>query len=205
MVEIYLDKLTDIFFLRQEIMNGKKRQNIKEPKLKIKSDGDSIIIEGVVEEKLEDKEQALELYMQSIEYRKQASTNFNEQSSRSHLIFTISVEVKNLDIKNTSQCKNKEISYINRGKITIVDLAGSENLKNENNKTRQDEGIKVNQSLSALKHVIASLIEKKDHIPYNDNILTKIMKDSLGGNAKTLFIINISPASSAFEQSKNSL
>lgn len=80
------------------------------------------------------------------------------------------------------------------GKISLVDLAGSENLKYEENKTRVSEGIAVNQSLTALKTVIHRLIESKDSrsaIPYRDNPLTMLLKDSIGGTAKTLVIVSI--------------
>lgn len=128
----------------------------------------------------EDEKEALEMYKGGIEYRKQASTNYNAHSSRSHLVFSIVVETK-----------NNETGETNFGKISIVDLAGSEKLKHENKGIRKDEGIHVNRSLSALKNVIKKLKDKESHIPYRDSQLTMLMKDSLGGNSKTLVFINI--------------
>ena len=181
MVELYLDKLNDLFWLKEQIKMGYKRQNLKFPKVEIKGTSDNqVILRGAVEVGLDSFEQAKELYLQSIDYRKQAATNYNEYSSRSHLVFSIIVENKNLETDETTT-----------GKISLVDLAGSENLKNEESKERKDEGIKVNQSLSALKNVIAKLTEKEKHIPYNDNLLTKLMRDSLGGTNKTLMIVSV--------------
>ena len=180
MVELYLDKLNDLFWLRQQIELGNKRQNLKFPKVEIKGTSDNqVILRGAVEIELDNYEDAIELYLQSIYHRKQAATNYNQHSSRSHLVFSIIVENENLETKERTT-----------GKISLVDLAGSENLKNEESKERKEEGIKVNQSLSALKNVIAKLTEKEKHIPYNDNLLTKLMRDSLGGTNKTLMIVS---------------
>ena len=196
-LELYCEQLTDLIYITREISEGKKIQNIKKKKIEVmfgKID-DPVKIKNAESFQVDSEEIANELYKQCIENRKTASTNFNEHSSRSHLIFTIS-----LKMYNTSTNKQAE------SKISIIDLAGSENLKNEENKLRQDEGISVNKSLSALKNVIKLLAENESRqgIPYRDSIITKIMKDSLGGNSKTLVFINLSPTQSWINQTNQS-
>ena len=113
----------------------------------------------------------------------------NDQSSRSHLIYSVVIEAKNNN--------NGEVT---RGKISFVDLAGSERLNKSNpnaNIERLRESTAINVSLKSLGDVIQSLSSgnvNKQHIPYRDNKLTHLMKDSLGGNSKTLMFVNISPA-----------
>ena len=81
------------------------------------------------------------------------------------------------------------------GKLNLVDLAGSERVRLTGaTGQRLEESKKINQSLSALGNVIASLIEGKPHIPYRDSKLTRILEDSLGGNCKTTMMAMISPA-----------
>jgi hypothetical protein len=89
------------------------------------------------------------------------------------------------------------------GKLNLVDLAGSEREKDVTLK----EGIKINQSLSALGNVISALSEgrKGGDIPYRDSKLTRLLQESLGGNAKTMMIAAISPADCDFEETMSTL
>jgi kinesin family protein 3/17 len=81
------------------------------------------------------------------------------------------------------------------GKLNLVDLAGSERVRLTGaTGQRLEESKKINQSLSALGNVIASLTEGRPHIPYRDSKLTRILEDSLGGNCKTTMMAMISPA-----------
>lgn len=199
MIELYWNKINDLIYLTNQVKAGKKPQNIVNPnQLKIRDDEQGIAyVENCIVTELEDEKSAIELYAEWIENRKSATTNYNEHSSRSHLIFSIILEIQNK--------KTKSYTF---SKISVIDLAGSENLKNEDNKIRKEEGIYVNKSLSALRNVISELTktgEKPLHIPYRNSHLTLLMRDSLGGNSKTLVIWNISPALSCFEQTKQSL
>merc|ERR1712056_156440 len=96
------------------------------------------------------------------------ATDMNEESSRSHSI----VQVKTI-------CKTKKDKKEYVGKINLIDLAGSQN---------------VNKSLSALGDVVQALVAKTPHVPYRNSKLTMMLKDSLGGDAKTLMIVQSSPA-----------
>lgn len=117
--------------------------------------------------------------------RSVAATVMNSQSSRSHLMILIKVV-----------STNKETGGILQGKILMCDLAGSERLRNTNSGERQSEGIEINKSLSALGDVLEALTKGQKQIPYRNHKLTQVMQDSLGGTAKTLMILNCSPASS---------
>jgi len=92
------------------------------------------------------------------------------------------------------------------GKISFVDLAGSEkSSKTQTDKEGQAEANAINQSLSALGNVISALAEGAKFIRYKESILTRVMQDSLGGNAKTLMFVNCSPSVYNDVETKNSL
>ncbi|KAH0574402.1 Kinesin-like protein [Spironucleus salmonicida] len=134
---------------------------------------------------LEDVIQLLEIGLQN---RKTAATVFNEISSRSHTILTI-----NLEGKET------------KSKIQFVDLAGSEKIVNQDQK-QQRETSNINKSLNALGNVIFALTESKNqHVPYRDSILTRILQDSIGSNCLSQLIVCLSPASSCFYETLNSI
>jgi hypothetical protein len=92
------------------------------------------------------------------------------------------------------------------GKLSFIDLAGSEKAS----KTGVDaegaaEAKSINMSLSALGNVISALAEGSGYVSYRSNVLTQLMQDSLGGNAKTLMFVNASPSVYNREETKNSL
>jgi hypothetical protein len=132
--------------------------------------------------------------------RTTASTNMNETSSRSHSIFTLTIETAQMGIDLKS--------HIRVGKLNIVDLAGSERLsKTGATGERLEEATKINLSLSTLCHVIATLTEYKEgtYVPYRNSKLTRMLQDSLGGNTKTMMVANIGPAGYNYEESLNTL
>merc|ERR550532_437636 len=127
--------------------------------------------------------------------RKVMATSMNSESSRSHLIFMVKV----VSI-------NKETKERLCGKILIVDLAGSERLsKSQVTGDGAKEAIEINKSLTALGDVIEGLTKNSKQIPYRNHKLTELMKDALGGNAKTLMFVNCSPAESNAEETVNAL
>lgn len=90
--------------------------------------------------------------------------------------------------------------------LSFVDLAGSERVKKSGSAGKQlKEAQSINKSLSALADVISALSSDGQHIPYRNHKLTMLMSDSLGGNAKTLMFVNVSPAESNLEETYNSL
>ncbi len=98
-------------------------------------------------------------------------------------------------------------SPIRVGKLNLVDLAGSERQsKTGASGDRLKEAAKINLSLTALGNVIASLVDgKSTHIPYRDSKLTRLLQDSLGGNAKTMMLATLSPASYNYDETIGTL
>lgn len=121
-------------------------------------------------------------------------TNMNEHSSRSHAIFILTVECCKLGADGQD--------HIRVGKLNLVDLAGSERQsKTGTTGERFKEATKINLSLSALGNVISALVDgKSTHIPYRDSKLTRLLQDSLGGNAKTCMVANVGPASYNYDE-----
>ncbi len=187
MVELYLEQLTDL------LRNNKKAKE----SLEIKENAHGmVVIPGAVELEITNLEEANRIFEYGLENRKTAQTQMNATSSRSHLIFSIVINSRN------RQTKQRTI-----GKLSLVDLAGSERVsKTGATADRLKEANAINKSLSALGNVISILGEGKGgFVPYRDNKLTMIMKDSLGGNAKSLMFVNVSPAESNMDESNTSL
>uniref|UniRef100_A0A671TRN8 Kinesin-like protein n=1 Tax=Sparus aurata TaxID=8175 RepID=A0A671TRN8_SPAAU len=127
------------------------------------------------------------------------STAMNAASSRSHAIFTITLEQR--------RGKDKADSVVS--KLHLVDLAGSERQKKTKAEgDRLKEGISINRGLLSLGNVISALgdeSKKNTFVPYRDSKLTRLLQDSLGGNSHTLMIACISPADSNMEETINTL
>ncbi|KAF7284477.1 hypothetical protein GWI33_022071 [Rhynchophorus ferrugineus] len=126
--------------------------------------------------------------------RATAATNFNEHSSRSHAVTKIYIE-------GTLEDQN----IILKGTINLVDLAGSESAKVTINDERLTETKNINKSLATLGDVISALFCKSKHIPYRNSKLTYLLQSCLGGNSKTLMVVNIAPFEECFNESINSL
>uniref|UniRef100_A0A671MXD6 Kinesin motor domain-containing protein n=1 Tax=Sinocyclocheilus anshuiensis TaxID=1608454 RepID=A0A671MXD6_9TELE len=127
------------------------------------------------------------------------STAMNAASSRSHAIFTISLE----------QRRKGDKSDVMVSKLHLVDLAGSERQKKTKAEgDRLKEGISINRGLLSLGNVISALgdeSKKGSFVPYRDSKLTRLLQDSLGGNSHTLMIACVSPADSNIEETINTL
>lgn len=156
--------------------------------------------------------------------RRTGSTQMNEHSSRSHSVFTLVIEQRWSDsdsvdcnlgqrsqnpVTDVSMDETGDLEHYVCSKFHFVDLAGSERAHRTGNAgDRLKESIHINSGLLALGNVISCLGDNKrkvTHIPYRDSKITRILKDSLGGNAKTLMICCISPASSSLDESLNAL
>lgn len=90
------------------------------------------------------------------------------------------------------------------GNLNLVDLAGSERLKSEE-AVRSTETKNINKSLANLGNVILALLKKQEHVPYRNSKLTHLLMPSLGGNSKTLMLLNISPLEECYNETLNSL
>ncbi|XP_044093263.1 kinesin-like protein KIF17 isoform X5 [Neovison vison] len=126
-------------------------------------------------------------------------TLMNKDSSRSHSIFTISIEIYAVDERGQD--------HLRAGKLNLVDLAGSERQsKTGATGERLKEATKINLSLSALGNVISALVDGRcKHIPYRDSKLTRLLQDSLGGNTKTLMVACLSPADNNYDETLSTL
>ncbi|XP_038967235.1 kinesin-like protein KIF17 isoform X2 [Rattus norvegicus] len=126
-------------------------------------------------------------------------TLMNKDSSRSHSIFTINIEIYAVDERGKD--------HLRAGKLNLVDLAGSERQsKTGATGERLKEATKINLSLSALGNVISALVDGRcKHIPYRDSKLTRLLQDSLGGNTKTLMVACLSPADNNYDETLSTL
>ncbi|CAN9507978.1 unnamed protein product [Ophioblennius macclurei] len=127
------------------------------------------------------------------------ATDMNEHSSRSHALFLITVEC--------SQPGPDGRKHIRVGRLNLVDLAGSERqAKTGVQGDRLKEAAKINLSLSALGNVISALADgRSGHVPYRDSKLTRLLQDSLGGNAKTVMVATLGPSSLHYDETLTTL
>jgi kinesin family protein 5 len=173
-MEIYMERIRDLL----------APQNDNLPIHEEKSRG--VYVKGLLEIYVSSVPEVYEVMRRGGMARAVAATNMNQESSRSHSIFVITVTQKNVE---TGSAKS--------GQLFLVDLAGSEKVgKTGASGQTLEEAKKINKSLSALGMVINSLTDgKSTHIPYRDSKLTRILQESLGGNSRTTLIINCSPSS----------
>nr|XP_031359763.1 kinesin-like protein KIF15 [Lonchura striata domestica] len=188
-IEIYNEQIFDLLdsasaglFLREHIKKG-------------------VFVDGAVEQVLSSAAEAYQVLTTGWRNRRVASTSMNRESSRSHAVFTITVE---------SMEKNNEVVNIRSSLLNLVDLAGSERQKDTHTEgLRLKEAGNINRSLSCLGQVITALVDvgngKQRHICYRDSKLTFLLRDSLGGNAKTCIIANVHPGSKCFGETLSTL
>lgn len=184
-IEIYKENLNDL------LNHSNKQQN-----LKIKEDPrKGIYVDNITSVNVINKEDFLILIEEAEDRRSVAETKLNKLSSRSHIVFCLSI--KN-DLKDGS---------MKTGTLNLVDLAGSEKVS----KTGAiggtlEEAKKINFSLSCLGNVINALASgNTEFVPYRESKLTRLLKDSLGGNFKTTLIVNCSPHSYNIDETLSTL
>ncbi|XP_028821663.1 kinesin-like protein KIF15 isoform X2 [Denticeps clupeoides] len=188
-IEIYNEQIYDLLdsasaslFLRENIKKG-------------------VFVDGAVEKFVTSAAEAYQVLEMGWRNRRVASTSMNRESSRSHAVFTVTLESKEMD----GQLVNIRTSQLN-----LVDLAGSERQKDTHVEgSRLKEASSINRSLMCLGQVIMALMDvsngKSRHICYRDSKLTFLLKDSLGGNAKTCIIANVHPGSRCFGETWSTL
>uniref|UniRef100_A0A8C9VKL8 Kinesin family member 7 n=1 Tax=Scleropages formosus TaxID=113540 RepID=A0A8C9VKL8_SCLFO len=193
-LEVYKEDFRDLL----EVETASKDIHIRE------DDKGNVVLCGVKECEVEGLDEVLSLLEMGNTARHRGATQMNPCSSRSHTIFTMHMEQR----RGSSKASSAQPHLIT-SKFHFVDLAGSERiLKTGNTGERLKESIQINSGLLALGNVIGALGDPKrrgTYIPYRDSKITRILKDSLGGNAKTLMVACISPSSSDFDESLNTL
>lgn len=188
-LEIYNEEILDLLGV-----GGKTKCDIKEHPER------GVFVNGLSMHKVKSVNDCRVIMDQGWRNRATGSTLMNADSSRSHSIFTIYLEM----ICNDADTGRE---MLRAGKLNLVDLAGSE----RQSKTgavgdRLKEATKINLSLSALGNVISALVDANTkHVPYRDSKLTRLLQDSLGGNTKTLMIACLSPADNNYEESLSTL
>ncbi|RID76440.1 hypothetical protein BRARA_B03409 [Brassica rapa] len=207
-IEIHKEEVQDLL---DPTSNGKVANVPGKPPIQIRETSNGVItLAGSTEVSVSTlKEMAACLDQGSIS-RATGSTNMNNQSSRSHAIFTITVEqMRKINTDSTDNGSLKE-EYL-CAKLHLVDLAGSERAKRTGSDgMRFKEGVHINKGLLALGNVISALGDEKKrkdgaHVPYRDSKLTRLLQDSLGGNSRTVMIACISPADINAEETLNTL
>eukprot|EP01129_Flabellula_baltica_P009978 TRINITY_DN4162_c0_g1_i1.p1 TRINITY_DN4162_c0_g1~~TRINITY_DN4162_c0_g1_i1.p1 ORF type:complete len:1087 (+),score=291.60 TRINITY_DN4162_c0_g1_i1:13-3273(+) len=165
-LEIYKEIIRDLL--------NPSNNNLKVRETKSKG----VWVDGLTEVCVSGEGDVLDLLKLGEQYRAVASTDMNAESSRSHSLFILNMESKSKDGSTQS------------GRLNLADLAGSEKVGKTGAKgDTLEEAKKINQSLSALGNCIKALTSNKGHTPYRDSKLTFVLKESLGGNAKTTLLI----------------
>ena len=172
-LEIYNEEVRDLLAVGPD---SKKKLKVREEHEK------GFVVQGLTQHICRSAADTETVLLRGKENRSVGSTLMNAQSSRSHCIFTVIIETQSIsDIDGTP--------HIRVGKLNLVDLAGSERQgKTGAAGDRLTEAININRSLSALGNVITALVDRSPHIPFRESKLTCLLKDSLGGNTKTLMI-----------------
>ncbi|XP_070250119.1 kinesin-like protein KIF19 [Myotis yumanensis] len=169
--------------------------------LELREDSKGVIqVAGITEVSTINAKEIMQLLTKGNRQRTQEPTAANRASSRSHAVLQVSV-------RQRSRVKNI-LQEVRQGRLFMIDLAGSERASQTQNRgQRMKEGAHINRSLLALGNCINALSDRSSnkYINYRDSKLTRLLKDSLGGNSRTVMIAHISPASSAFEESRNTL
>ncbi|XP_067411786.1 kinesin-like protein KIF7 isoform X2 [Emydura macquarii macquarii] len=203
-LEVYKEEFQDLL----QVETASKDIQIRE------DDKGNIVLYGVKETEVEGLDEVLSLLEMGNTVKHTGATHINTQSSRSHTIFTVTMEQRRGAGRLTRLTLQDRASVPASGQVLaskfhFVDLAGSERVvKTGNTGERLKESIQINSGLLALGNVISALGDprrKCSHIPYRDSKITRILKDSLGGNAQTVMIACVSPSSSDFDESLNTL
>ena len=167
--------------------------------LNVRDDGKATSIPGLTLHKPQGPEAILELLKFGNGNRTQHATDANAESSRSHAVLQVFVRQKDKSAGLSAEVKV--------AKMSLIDLAGSEKGSVTSGKTaaRSREGSNINKSLLALGSCINNLAEGAKYIPYRNSKLTRLLKDSIGGNCRTVMIANVSPSAETFEDTFNTL
>ncbi|XP_048113155.1 kinesin-like protein klp-3 [Alosa alosa] len=171
MLEIYNDSLNDL--LAKDPSNH----------LDIRTQGKSVTVPGLTQVEVKTEDDILHVMEMGEKNRKIASTKMNIESSRSHLILTLTV----LGADSIS-------GVISQGTLTLCDLAGSERIsKTEAKGQRLVEAAAINKSLTALGQVFSALKCNAIHVPFRNSKLTHLLQPCLCGDAKACVFVNVSP------------
>ncbi|MBA0858554.1 hypothetical protein Goshw_027952, partial [Gossypium schwendimanii] len=163
-----------------------------------------VSLPGATLVEIRDQQSFLELLQLGEAHRYAANTRLNTESSRSHALLMVHVKrsVKGRELPHSSQngnstnmAKSLRPTLVRKGKLVVVDLAGSERIDKSGSEGHTlEEAKSINLSLSALGKCINALAENSAHVPVRDSKLTRLLRDSFGGTARTSLVITIGPS-----------
>jgi hypothetical protein len=205
MFEIYNEEINDLVDIHNKKLQLREKTN------------EGVYISGLTEIKMETVKEIDDLIQSGFQHRSTSSTEMNQVSSRSHCLVCLRLDQL-----------NKSTGFLKSSKLNLVDLAGSEKVKKTGaSGDRLKEASSINKSLSALGKIIGILSQKnmneqaakgsdtpkkgrgkssaKLHIPYRDSKLTRILQNSLGGDAKTALLVALSPHDDNYEETISTL
>eukprot|EP00477_Mikrocytos_mackini_P001284 GAHX01001375.1.p1 GENE.GAHX01001375.1~~GAHX01001375.1.p1 ORF type:complete len:468 (-),score=95.12 GAHX01001375.1:6-1409(-) len=181
-IEIYNDKFRDLIEATKENNKGKNKE-----KVFVKSIYNFEATSEIPKNKLA----VLNIIKKISKLKTTAATLLNDKSSRSHTIVRITLSIGESGKVST---------------LTLVDLAGSERInKSKASGVRLEEAKFINLSLSSLGLCINSLINKRSHIPYRNSILTQFLEKGIGGNSRSMFIVNLKIDEDSLKESENTM
>ncbi|CAH8391949.1 unnamed protein product [Eruca vesicaria subsp. sativa] len=207
---VYRDQRLKLWLSYFEIYGGKLYDLLSQrKKLCMREDGrQQVCIVGLQEFEVSDIQIVKDFIDKGSASRSTGSTGANEESSRSHAILQLVVK-KHVEVKDTRRSNNDNNESRGKvvGKISFIDLAGSERGADTTDNDRQTriEGAEINKSLLALKECIRALDNDQLHIPFRGSKLTEVLRDSFVGNSRTVMISCISPNEGSCEHTLNTL
>ncbi|KAF2216096.1 hypothetical protein CERZMDRAFT_35302 [Cercospora zeae-maydis SCOH1-5] len=191
-LEIYNETIRDL--LAPPGSSGKQGLMLRE------DSHQAVSVAGLSSHKPQSVQEVMDMVIQGNGQRTQSPTEANATSSRSHAVLQV-----NVALKDRNAAVNEPVTFAT---LSIIDLAGSERASVTKNKgERLLEGANINKSLLALGSCINALCDprKKNHVPYRNSKLTRLLKFSLGGNCRTVMIVCVSPSSAHFDETQNTL
>ncbi|KAL1596441.1 tubulin-dependent ATPase kip3 [Paraconiothyrium brasiliense] len=203
--ELQEEKVTEVTLSYLEIYNETIRDLLVEggskQTLMLREDANQAVsVAGLTSHRPQNVQEVMDIIVRGNEYRTMSPTEANATSSRSHAVLQINVSSKD---RNASVNEPHTMAT-----LSIIDLAGSERASvTKNRGERLIEGANINKSLLALGSCINALCDprKRNHIPYRNSKLTRLLKFSLGGNCRTVMIVCVSPSSAHFDETQNTL
>ncbi|KAF2273111.1 kinesin-domain-containing protein [Westerdykella ornata] len=199
------EKVTEVTLSYLEIYNETIRDLLveggsKQPLMLREDANQAVSVAGLSSHRPQNVAEVMDMIIRGNEYRTMSPTEANATSSRSHAVLQINVASRD---RNASVNEPHTMAT-----LSIIDLAGSERASATKNRgERLIEGANINKSLLALGSCINALCDprKRNHVPYRNSKLTRLLKFSLGGNCKTVMIVCVSPSSAHYDETQNTL
>ncbi|RMY97432.1 hypothetical protein D0862_08077 [Hortaea werneckii] len=204
--EVQAEKESEITLSYLEIYNEQIRDLLNpgtggRQGLMLREDANQAVsVAGLSSHKPQNVQEVMDMVIRGNGNRTQSPTEANATSSRSHAVLQVNISLKDRNASTTEP--------VTMATLSIIDLAGSERASATKNRgERLLEGANINKSLLALGSCINALCDprKKNHVPYRNSKLTRLLKFSLGGNCRTVMIVCVSPSSQHFDETQNTL